>query len=156
ITLLAAARLGAVWVGLNPRYRIREMAYVIGHARPALIVSVKGFEERDYAADLDEAIAEVGDAVRPATVFFDGDGVSPAALLAALAQGKPLAEAPDELPDVDPTAPCMLVYTSGTTGNPKGVLLSQEALIYRSTVQATTFAVKSHPVVLNFAPINHI
>src|SRR5690606_9525724 len=61
ITLLAAARLGAVWVGLNPRYRIREMAYVIGHARPALIVSVKGFEERDYAADLDEAIAEVGD-----------------------------------------------------------------------------------------------
>src|SRR5690606_7690342 len=109
ITLLAAARLGAVWVGLNPRYRIREMAYVIGHARPALIVSVKGFEERDYAADLDEAIAEVGDAVRPATVFFDGDGVSPAALLAALAQGKPLAEAPDELPDVDPTAPCMLV-----------------------------------------------
>src|SRR3546814_17489968 len=52
--------------------------------------------------------------------------------------------------------PCMLVYTSGTTGKPKGVLLRQRDLIFRSTVQARTFKNASYPVVINFAPINHI
>src|SRR3546814_807953 len=52
--------------------------------------------------------------------------------------------------------PCMLVYTSGTTGKPKGVLLRQRDLIFRSTVQARTFKTASYPVVINFAPINHI
>lgn len=65
-------------------------------------------------------------------------------------------DAPCPAPFEDAAQPCMLVYTSGTTGIPKGVLLSQTALIYRSTVQARTFATQSHPVVINFAPINHI
>src|SRR3546814_18604948 len=42
------------------------------------------------------------------------------------------------------------------SGKPKGVLLRQRDLIFRSTVQARTFKTASYPVVINFAPINHI
>lgn len=157
ITFFAASRLGAVWVGLNPRYRIRELSYVIGHAAPKLIVSVNGFEERDFVADINAAIAEsTNPAMSCKVICFDGEGKSPDMLQAALQEacGKPVHES--ALHPIEPSMPAMLVYTSGTTGNPKGVLLSQEALIYRSTVQAHTFAVNSHPVVINFAPINHI
>lgn len=157
VTFFAASRLGAVWVGLNPRYRIRELAYVIGHATPKLIVSVMGFEERDFVSDLQVAIAEAStSALSCKIIFFDGEGKSPDMLHAALRDAGGTSTHELTLHPIEPSTPTMLVYTSGTTGNPKGVLLSQEALIFRSTVQARTFAVNSHPVVINFAPINHI
>lgn len=157
ITFFAAARLGAVWVGLNPRYRIRELAYVIGHAKPTLVVSVKGFEERDYVSDVQAAMVEAADTALPCTtIFFDGNDRAPDTLHAALNQAGGATSSVFAPTPIEPSEPAMLVYTSGTTGNPKGVLLSQEALIFRSTVQAHTFAVQSHPVVINFAPINHI
>src|SRR5690606_27131280 len=116
ITFFAAARLGAVWVGLNPRYRIRELAYVIGHARPALIVSIGGFEERDYVSDLDAAMADVSDTTsRSTTIFFDGNADSPGALIASLDKAAGSAQPDISRIDVDPAAPSMLVYTSGTT-----------------------------------------
>ena len=50
----------------------------------------------------------------------------------------------------------MLVYTSGTTGQPKGVLLSQTGGIFRATVQAQYFKTAEPPRILNFSPINHV
>lgn len=156
VSFLAAARLGALWVGLNPRYQPREMAYVIGHARPRLVISVAAFEERRYEEDLRGALEalEPG-APRPELVFYEGDAPGDGSLERVLAGADGVPPA-CPAPYADAARPSMLVYTSGTTGKPKGVLLSQTALIFRSTVQARTFATASHPVVINFAPINHI
>lgn len=156
VSFLAAARLGALWVGLNPRYQPREMAYVLGHACPKLVISVISFEERRYEDDLRGALEELGPgATPPELVFYRGDSPGDGSLERSLAGGREALPA-CPAPYAEPDQPSMLVYTSGTTGKPKGVLLSQTALIYRSTVQARTFATASHPVVINFAPINHI
>lgn len=156
ITFFAAARLGALWVGLNPKYQVPELNYVIGHAQPKLVISVQSFENRDYAGDLQDALEGIAIEAHPQIVLFDGTDPSSAALLDALSQGAVVGEAQPPAYNTDPTVPCMLVYTSGTTGKPKGVLLRQRELIYRSTVQARMFMTASHPVVINFAPINHI
>lgn len=158
ITFLAAAKLGALWVGLNPRYQVPELAYVIGHARPALLLSMKGFEDRNYDDDLSAALRDLAEDSMPRIVLYDVRDASTDALFDALARQASALGAVDDAP---PSAgnendPCMLVYTSGTTGKPKGVLLRQRELIFRSTVQARTFTTRSHPVVINFAPINHI
>lgn len=157
VSFLAAARLGALWVGLNPRYQQREMAYVIGHARPKLVISVASFEERRYEDDLRDALESLeSGAPRPELLFYQGDAPGDGSLERALAGAHGVTPTASLAPYADGGQPGMLVYTSGTTGKPKGVLLSQAALIYRSTVQARTFATASHPVVINFAPINHI
>ena len=47
VTLLAAFRLGAVWVGLNPKYTYRELAHVVADSRPRLILSIARAEGRE-------------------------------------------------------------------------------------------------------------
>lgn len=158
ITFLAAARLGALWVGLNPRYQVRELNYVIQHARPKLVLSVSDFENRDYAGDIQESLMGIAPEAMPEVVLYDAADPTTSALFGVLAQraatNEPLAGAVPCMGEA--MDPCMLVYTSGTTGKPKGVLLRQRDLIFRSTVQARTFKTASYPVVINFAPINHI
>jgi len=158
ITFFAAARIGAVWVGLNPKYKIRELSYVISHAQPVMVMTIRSFEDRDYQDDLQIVLNELEQQQkRPDLLVFDGDSDDDMSLLNMLAEGcnegSALANTPMQY---NPDDPCMLVYTSGTTGNPKGVLLSQTALLFRSTVQANVFHTKDYPVVINFAPINHI
>lgn len=50
ITLLAAFKLGAVWVGLNPRYTYRELAHVISESKPRLILSLPNVDGRELRA----------------------------------------------------------------------------------------------------------
>ena len=46
ISLLAAFRTQATWVGLNPKYRSDELAYVMGHARPCMIIVASSADQR--------------------------------------------------------------------------------------------------------------
>lgn len=160
VTFFAAARIGAMWVGLNPKYKTRELSYVIGHAQPALLMTIRSFEERDYEADLESVLNTLEPTQkRPDLVIFDDDsqaGDESIMPLLDILDPPHQTAAGHDLEQVDPSTPCMLVYTSGTTGNPKGVLLSQTALLFRSTVQANVFYTEHYPVVINFAPINHI
>ena len=102
---LALNALGASVVPLNPDLRPAELGWILGHSEAALAV---GIDERQD--DLREAIAQAGLSL-PA--IAPGDRVP--ALAGAAAPRPPSRE--DE---------CALMYTSGTTGKPKGCLLSNE------------------------------
>ena len=56
IVFLAAARIGAVWVGLNPRYTLDELRYVVGDAQPVVLIvpaAIDGRTRRDDAETLE-------------------------------------------------------------------------------------------------------
>ena len=65
-------------------------------------------------------------------------------------------EPPAPLAAVDPHTPAMLMYTSGTTGEPKGVLLSHWNLIYAGRVVAAALALRAEDRVLSSLPLYHI
>ena len=52
---LAASRIGAVYVGLNPRYTARELSVILARVRPRLVFSLRAFEGADLPAVLDAA-----------------------------------------------------------------------------------------------------
>lgn len=163
IMFFACSKLGAIWLGLNPKYKEQEIDYVINHARPKLIVSVEDFDGVDYVGPIDRSVEKLQKMVGKnaiSALYFSHQKASPDGMLKALATiGRTQVNASEDknLNVVqDSSEPCMLVYTSGTTGQPKGVLLPQKSSLFRAAVQSSYFKTVEPARILNFSPINHV
>ena len=104
----ACARLGAMFSPLNWRLVAPELAYILGDSAPRVLVA-----DSDHANLAREAAAGCTARVVPAE---------------ELARDAETAEGPDRNDGATRETPCLLVYTSGTTGHPKGAVLAQEAI----------------------------
>jgi fatty-acyl-CoA synthase len=152
-TLFGAAKIGAVAVPINSRLKSQELAQVAGHAELAVLVTTRGEDGApDYPALLSETYPEL--ATRPrgrldladaptlhTIVQLDGDPhpglLSGAEFFAAARQVS--------ADDVETRQSCvrlrdvaLLLYTSGTSAAPKGVMHSHEALTRMAEALATT------------------
>jgi len=121
----AALRIGAVPNPLNPIFRGRELRFVLEEAQPRVLVvpaSFRGFDHADLATEL---LREM----RSLTHVITVRGSAARCLeFGALVDEPPLSEPPPEPHDASAIA--LLLYTSGTTSDPKGVLHSHETLLY--------------------------
>jgi acyl-CoA synthetase (AMP-forming)/AMP-acid ligase II len=157
IVFLATASIGAIWVGLNPKYSRPELLQVLADAEPRLLITRSRIDERDYRDDLAVLRTEVP-SIRT-LVVFDGNPPIPGTLSFGefLRAGhdcdeRRLAVARDATGGRDP---CLLVYTSGSTGTPKGALLHHEGLVAASLAQNEAWPVDDTRF-LNYFPINHV
>jgi len=107
--MLALARTGSIWVPINAQAVGDSLAYVLAHAEPRLLVAESDLLPVLSACSLAPAVQAIAaeDARREATS----------------AQGS---EALIDAPPAD--APFAIMYTSGTTGRPKGVIVSHRML----------------------------
>jgi acyl-CoA synthetase (AMP-forming)/AMP-acid ligase II len=108
LAYLAAAKLGAVTAGVNDRLSVRERDAVLERAAPAIVLAATGLApEHHDTVEIDEAesVATVLDSLRV------------------------LGESPAPLPD-DPDRPVAIIFTSGTTGLPKGALYGNRQLAF--------------------------
>jgi crotonobetaine/carnitine-CoA ligase len=122
ILFLAVARLGALFIPLNPGATQEELRYLLRHARPALIVSQSADSERvrQLAGELEHV---------PQLTGLDEFGLraqTPAEVLAELGRvaGAARAASPAKADDA-----AVVIYTSGTTGFPKGVVHTQRTFV---------------------------
>jgi fatty-acyl-CoA synthase len=115
---LAAARAGILLVNINPAYRVHELEYALVRSRIQAIFLKERDERSNYREILDEA-ARRGGVTLDHRVYLDTDS-----------WGQFLDEGRD-YPHVDvaPGDLANMQYTSGTTGSPKGVLLTHRGLV---------------------------
>jgi acyl-CoA synthetase (AMP-forming)/AMP-acid ligase II len=114
----ATAKCGAILVPLNFRLAPPEIAYALGNAEPKLL-----FIEPEFKDAIDTAFKSLTQ--RPDLVAVrEAESLAGLPSLASLSTGQP-ATAPDI--KIDDESAAIIMYTSGTTGFPKGVLYSHRA-----------------------------
>ena len=157
VCLLASTSIGAIWVGLNPKFRLDELKYIVADAQPKLLITRLVIGERSYADDLRELASSCRSLER--TVAFEGE--APHGSVQAMDDFLRSGEAidPRQLRDARERCggrdPCVIVYTSGSTGKPKGALLHHEGICSFCVAQNSLWPVEPLRVI-NYFPINHI
>lgn len=150
IAWLAASMLGVVVSPMNPAYKEREVAYQLESTgakailtTPALLPLVKA--SRGSSPDLRVVLVTGVEAPSedPDVVAFGG-------LMRAMSPARAVMEA------VDPSDLLALPFSSGTTGLPKGVMLTHRNLVVNYTQFITCGRISEHDVYLVFLPLYHI
>jgi acyl-CoA synthetase (AMP-forming)/AMP-acid ligase II len=140
---LACARIGAVTAPVSYRYVVRELAFVIGHARPRLLVV-----EDELSGLVAESVEASGHRVD--TVFRGRGGPQGYDALTADLQ-------PDdhEYTAPDPGDPLWLAFTGGATGLPKACLARHRDLVLNFFIASHEFPISAGDVQLLAAPYYH-
>ncbi|MFF5260917.1 class I adenylate-forming enzyme family protein [Actinomadura viridis] len=149
-----AARIGAVVVPLNVRYRERELSYMLGQSGARAVICVDAVPDFDFAAFFEGFRPElpgVSDYVFFGTGFAGSTSFDE--LAGAPADPEALAEARAA---VEPGDPLMILYTSGTTGRPKGAMITHRSILASASAQAAHCAMDDGDVLLGHLPFNHV
>lgn len=150
VAVLAAWKVGGIPVPVNPMYRGKELGRIIADADPKLVVCL-GEDIAPISFDCEVAhFLAVGRAVaeRNQTVSVRTD-VTP--WKKALASQRTISAASDS-----PDSTGLLMYTSGTTGTPKGAQLSHRAIAYNARMSSVWLQHGASSRILAIAPFFHI
>jgi len=148
---LACAMLGLVCNPIIPIYRDAEVTYILRDAGTKAFFIPTTFRNFDYAEMVARHRAELPGLEHVITVRGQADGAETFEDL--LAEGNP-----DGFvrPEVDPNAVKLIMYTSGTTGRPKGVLHSHNTIDTEIQAISKFLSLDDSDVILMPSPVSHI
>ncbi len=153
VTLLATARLGGVLVPVDPSVSYHELKYQLRHAEISLVVAAESVGDAESLELFDELITNLPDLQYLITVggedlWYDDRVFRYQDLVSRARRASP------ELGEADPRSdPLTILYTSGTTGKPKGVVLTHENLLLTADRTADVLGLGDGEVVLGALPL---
>ncbi len=151
----AAARIGAVVVGLSIRYGQPEITYILEQSRAKVVVSIPAYGGMDYESFFMELSSRlpvqsetffIGKSSTPGVRAFD-ELLSPVPDSARIRNAEASLEPEDEL---------MLAFTSGTTGRPKGAVLTHKSQLTASGALARHVRMRTGDIYGVTIPFNHV
>lgn len=167
----ACSRAGAILLPLSIRYRRDELMFVLGRAKPKVVIALERLRETMIVENIRGALDALGGeddiSTRPPLVWFSDatvageDATAPAA--AGGATEMPWerfaglgTELPGTWPAIDARDPVLLQFTSGTTAFPKGALLSSRASNGVAFHLAERMGLREDDVMFSTQPFYHV
>ena len=164
IALLAAWKLGAIAVPVNPMLKERELRYVLADSGAKALLSLqdlwvavgaRAVRGTEVTVAITTSPLDYLDAAAPAVLA----GVSRVATPGAIDLAELLREHAGERPSpvtLGPADVALLTYTSGTTGDPKGAMNSHGNVVFNACAFREWMSLSPQDVVLGGAPLFHI
>lgn len=154
-TYFAAAKIGAVVVGLNVRYRETEFDYIINNSQARAVLTLPSLGDMDYVdffSSFRPKIPSVKDFIFLGSGGFDGSHKF-SDLLETRVDPDRLSRAKES---VKPDDLIILIYTSGTTGRPKGAAISHKSQLASAKAQAEHTKISPDDLYCLALPFNHV
>ncbi|MBW1734472.1 MAG: AMP-binding protein, partial [Deltaproteobacteria bacterium] len=135
---------GAVAVPVNPAYTPREIMHIIGDSGAKILVSTERFRESL------ETVRKEAVSLAIVIVKNEGQGLEEtvAAVSGPLSPEDPIGRSADDA--------AMIFYTSGTTGTPKGVMISHRNITFGASNMAQNYGLTASDITIVCLPLNHI
>ncbi|TDV39699.1 AMP-dependent synthetase/ligase [Actinophytocola oryzae] len=147
---LAAQGIGACTVGVYPTSPAAEVEYVLSHSGASVLIA-EDEEQLDKALEVRVRLPLLRH-----VVVIDPRGVTPQIpTFDSLEQNGSVAEYEESVAALDPDSTAVLVYTSGTTGPPKGAMISHDNLVAAGRT-AVTLGAERGDEVLSYLPLCHV
>jgi fatty-acyl-CoA synthase len=141
----AAARSGIVLVPLGTRLTPSELGDILADCEPRALL---------YDGAHEEVVRDLSDQVS-LTYSIALDGAAGADRLSHEALVEPLRGGGFRRPRLDPESACCLLYTSGTTGKPKGVIVPHRMVAWNGYNTAISWQLRDDDVTSVFTPLYH-
>lgn len=155
---MAASRIGAILVGIGTRQVNREIEYVLNNSKASYVFTLHSAYEFDYQERFKQILPNCPSV--KGLVIFGGE----AKLENAVAFGEVMEGDYSEYKEALLTREAevtthdglIIVYTSGSTGMPKGALMSHQNIIHMSLVAMGQCNITHEDVWINHLPVNHV
>lgn len=167
VTQFALAKIGAVLVALDPSYRVEEMQYALAFSQAKALLIAEGPDEaylkmiRTLAPELWESFPRSRKLLPDLQAVITLFSPAPQPLLSfreVLTRGREIS--PDQLEEREkallPEDPLMILFTSGTTGKPKGVVLDHLGVMNKTMASTERLGITHKDRLCLFFPLFHM
>jgi fatty-acyl-CoA synthase len=169
VTQYATAKIGAVLVTVNPSYQLAELEYLLAQSRTKALVMAPEFRGTDYVAMLRTAVPRI-DLASPGAIEDDGypdfreailiegdqgPGFRGWAELTEAGRGVSDAQLADAQAATEPGDVINIQYTSGTTGFPKGAMLTHANVLGNADLVGCSQDLTAEDVIVAPVPFYH-
>jgi fatty-acyl-CoA synthase len=143
--LYGLPKIGAIFAPFNWRLTAHELAYMVDDLAPSVL-----FCEPEFAAVAEELCRGA-----PGLLIVALRGATVAGALDYAAETVAAAAAEPVRPDMDLETPCCILYTSGTTGHPKGAIIPHRQVLFNAINTVISWGLTEHDVSPVFTPLFH-
>ena len=155
-TYMAAGKVGAIWLGLSPKFTIDELRYQLNDCQPKMLITLREYMGNDLSQTIQilqkecpflKKVLVIGEPFDGTENFSEFVGKRRHDFVVALEQRAAMIKEGDD---------ALLLYTSGSTGKPKGVIHTHRSIVENIKVEIQKFYFDEESRGLLHFPINHV
>ena len=131
-----------------------QVGFIAAESRPVVVI----LEDHDRYQRWERALADV-DSIRHVVMFGDADRVDDPRVMTwadFLARGADTSAVEERMDRITPDLPATYLYTSGTTGNPKGVVLTHHNVMFEAVSTLDNAGLEGPQRSISYLPLAHI